>query len=224
MASSSIIPFYPLMPDLPELLLLRHGETEWNREGRFQGALDSGLTKRGRAQAVALGGLLRVLGAGPGTHRALTSPQGRALETARIALGPLGLEFRQEPRLAEIGMGEWTGLSRAEIDARWPGPAGEGVLDFYARCPGAERLAEVADRAGAVLGQIERPTVIVTHGITLRVLCALALSRDAARAEGIAVPQGCLARVAGGRLEVLGPEAGGLPALAPAVSSRPRGG
>ena len=73
------------MPDYPELLILRHGETEWNREGRMQGALDSPLTYVGRAQALAQGAALRAAGIGP--VRWFSSPQGRALETARLASG-----------------------------------------------------------------------------------------------------------------------------------------
>lgn len=211
-----------MMPDLPELLVLRHGETEWNRDGRFQGARDSPLTSRGRKQARELGRLLARLGVSPRSHAALVSPQGRALETAQIALGPLGIAAAEDPRLVEIGMGDWTGLKRAEIAARWPGPPGEGVLTFYARCPGGEALDAVAERAHAVLAGLEGPTVIVTHGITLRVLCALALGRGLDAAEGIAVPQGSLVRITGGQIAVIGPEA--LPQDAGDGSPRMTGG
>jgi probable phosphoglycerate mutase len=200
------------MPGLPELLLLRHGQTEWNREGRFQGARDSGLTELGRAQAVGIGAVLRSLGVGLGSHAALTSPQGRARETARIALGSLGIVAGEDARLVEIGMGAWTGLTRAEIDGRWPGEPGEGLLDFYARCPGGEPLGEVARRAEAVLSGLERPTVIVTHGITLRVLCALALGLPAEAGGTLPTRQDCLHRIVAGRLEVLAPALPG-PAL-----------
>jgi probable phosphoglycerate mutase len=188
------------MTGRPELLLLRHGETEWNAEVRFQGSSDSALTETGRAQAAALGGLLQRLGVGPDTHVALTSSQGRAVETARLALGPLGIEARHDPRLVEIGMGSWTGLTRQEIEARWPGPEREPILAFYARCPDGERLEDVAARAGAVLAGIDAPTVIVAHGITLRVLCALALGRDLAEAEHLFVPQGRVARIMDGQV------------------------
>ena len=194
-----------IVPGLPELLLLRHGQTEWNREGRFQGARDSRLTELGRRQAKGLGVLLRVLGVGPGSHAALTSPQGRARETARIVLGAVGMEAGEEPRLMEIGMGDWTGLTRAEIDGRWPGRPGEGLLDFYARGPGGEPLDEVARRAGAVLSGLDRPTVIVTHGITLRVICALALGLPPEKGGSLPTRQDCLHRIVTGRMEVLGP-------------------
>ena len=210
------------MRHLPELLLLRHGETEWNREGRFQGSADSVLTPRGREQAASLGRLLAGQGAGPGTHDAFASPQPRALETAWIALSPLGLEAVPDPRLAEIGMGCWTGLRRAEIAARWPGPEEEPVLAFYARCPDGERLGDVAARARGVLNELRRPSVVVTHGITLRLLCAMALGGTVEDAEGIRVPQGCLVRIARGRMEVIGSK--GLPDPTAAASPEARGG
>ena len=190
-----------------ELLLLRHGETEWNRAGRFQGSLDSPLTEAGRAQAAAMGALLARLGVSPATHAARTSPQGRAAETAAIALGPLGFAAGAEPRLAEIGMGAWTGLGRAEIAARWPGPPGEGLLDFYARCEGGEPLAAVAARARAVLASLSGPSVLVTHGVTLRLLCAAALGHGAAEAGAYPLRQGQVVRIAAGRMALL--DAGG---------------
>jgi probable phosphoglycerate mutase len=212
------------MRDRPELLLLRHGETLWNREGRLQGARDSELTERGREQARRLGRLLRGLGVSAATHGALASPQGRARETARLVLEPLGLRAQEDARLAEIRMGDWTGLLRAEVEDRWPGPEGEGVLAFYGRCPGGERLEEVAARAAAVLAEVRHPTVIVTHGFTMRVLCALALGRGPGEAEGIVVPQGSLARVAGGRIDVIAPGPDGLHADAGAASPGDAGG
>ena len=186
-----------------ELLLLRHGESLWNRERRMQGGLDSPLTERGEAEARAVGGLLGGLGVAPWSHRALASPQGRARATARLALGPLGLEARPDARLAEIGIGLWAGLTVAAIAARWPGPPGEPLLAFYARCPGGEGLEALASRAGALLRELRGPAVLVSHGITLRVISALALGLPPAAAEGLEVPQGALARLRGGRREVL---------------------
>ncbi len=205
----------------PELLLLRHGQTEWNRDGRFQGALDSPLTPEGRAQARAMGRALADLGVGPATHRARTSPQGRAAVTALLALAPLGLGATEDPRLAEIGMGDWTGLTRAEIAARWPGPEGEGFLAFYARCAGGEPLEAVAARARAALAALDGPAVVVTHGVTLRLLCAAAMGHGLAEAEGYALRQGCVVRLAGGRMEVLEP---GLPGAGAAASPDAAGG
>lgn len=198
---------------LPEILLLRHGETLWNREGRMQGERDSGLTDLGQDQAAAMGRLLRALGVGPGTHAARTSPQGRARETARIALAPLGLSAVPEPRLSEIAVGRWTGLTFAEIAAGWPGHPGEGTLASYARCPGGETLSGVASRAEAVLASLDGPAVLVSHGVTLRVLSAVALGLPLAAAENLACPQGSVVRLREGHWTPLTPAGSGLPGL-----------
>lgn len=210
---------------VPDLILLRHGETEWNRAGRFQGHRDSPLTSLGRAQAAAMGQLLAGLGIGTRTHRARTSPQPRALETARLALGPLGIRAEPDPRLMEIGMGRWTGLCRSEIDARWPPPpGGEGLLDFYARCEGGETLDAVAERAAALLRSLSGPTILVTHGVTLRLLCAAALGQGRREAGSYPFRQGQVVRIAGGRMTLLEPEAeipSGQPLPAASPESRP---
>jgi broad specificity phosphatase PhoE len=193
---------------VPDLLLLRHGETEWNRAGRFQGSHDSPLTPRGREQAVAMGRLLVRLGVSARAYRARTSPQPRAAESAVLALRSLGIAAVPDPRLAEIGMGRWTGLHRSEIDACWPPPpGGEGLLDFYARCEGGEPLAFVAERAAAVLRSLSGPTILVTHGVTLRLLCAVALGHGWAEAGAYPLRQGQVVRIAGGRMDLLEPEA-----------------
>ena len=208
----------------PELLLLRHGETEWNRQGRFQGAGDSDLTSVGRAQAHAMGDILKGLAVSAGSHVAKTSPQGRARATAQIALEPLGLVATAEPRLVEIGMGDWTGLSRPEINHRWPGPEHESLFGFYARCPKGEPLADVARRAQSVLDEQTDPLVIVTHGVTLRILCALALNRPLGFGGHLTLRQGCVVRIASGCLEILTPDSAALPVALLPGNTPPRGG
>ncbi len=169
---------------LPELYLLRHGETESNRERRLQGGLDSPLTARGRAQAEAMGRLLESRGVGPGTHRVLSSPQGRALATAELAFGHAP---ETDPRLREISMGDWTGLLRSEVDARWPGPPREHFLDFYARAPNGEGFDALWARCSAFLADLDRPAIVVTHGMTSRVIRTIAMGwgrSDMARLPG----------------------------------------
>jgi probable phosphoglycerate mutase len=197
------------VPNLPELIVLRHGETVWNREGRMQGACDSPLTARGVAQARAQGGLLAALGVRAGTFRAFSSPQGRARATADLALAPLGLAAVADARLREIGTGLWAGLTRADIEARWPGPPDEGLLAFYDRAPQGEGLAAAAARLADFLSGLDGPTVVVTHGLTSRLLRALALGLPPAAAEHLPGGQGVVHRIRAGRHEVLGGD--GLP-------------
>lgn len=160
----------------PELFILRHGETEWNRARRVQGRLDSPLTPLGRAQARAQGIILMQAGVSVATHDFITSPQGRAVATAELALNPIGASARHDARLCEIDMGRWQGLTMDEIGGGWPGVMeGETGLEWYDHSPGGERLADLQVRSAGVLSALSGPTVIVAHGILSRVLRTVAL-------------------------------------------------
>ncbi|SDE94197.1 histidine phosphatase family protein [Limimaricola pyoseonensis] len=194
----------------PEIYVLRHGETEWNAARRMQGGLDSPLTPLGRAQARAMGRALAARGITAVTHRVLTSPQGRARATAELALGP---DHAPEPRLREIAMGDWSGRDRAEIDRRWPGPPGEHFLDFYARAPGGEGFAALWARCALLLASLDGPAVLVTHGMTSRVLRTIATGGGRADLAALPGGQGVVFRVAQGRHELIpAPLAGGAEA------------
>jgi broad specificity phosphatase PhoE len=98
------------------LLLVRHGETDWNRERRYQGHADTPLNEAGRAQAVALAKLLR-----PEQLDAVyTSPLLRASETAGILAASFGLEARVLDALREIDVGDWQGMTVDEVRAQYP--------------------------------------------------------------------------------------------------------
>jgi probable phosphoglycerate mutase len=181
-----------------DFFLLRHGETVWNAAGRLQGALDSPLTPRGQAQARAMGRALASLGVSARSHRWISSPLGRAVQTAELARGapPDGLDAR----LAEIGMGDWAGLTLTDIDARWPGPPGEGLVDFYARVPGGESFASLTTRVRAALDDLRTPSVIVTHGITSRFLRGAVLGLPPAALGDLPGGHGVIFHCANGRV------------------------
>ena len=161
----------------PDLLILRHGETEWNLAGRMQGERDSPLTARGRAQAATQQCLLQRFGIEGWTP--WTSPQGRALATAQIALGPRAAELRPDARLREITMGAWTARKRSEIAATVPHLfRTEADLSWYDHAPGGEGLESLYARTGAFLSDLDTPAVIVTHGITSRMLRCHALGLE----------------------------------------------
>ena len=181
----------------PDLLILRHGETEWNRAGRMQGAQDSPLTAQGRAQASAQANILSRFGIEGWTLYA--SPQGRAVSTAQIAYGTRAGDMIKDPRLSEITMGTWTGRPRAEIVAQMPHLFEDGNdLGWYDHAPGGEGLAALYARTGAFLAQCTGPSVIVTHGITSRMLRCHALGLEAAEFADLPGGQGVVYHLSGG--------------------------
>ena len=144
-----------------EIVLARHGETEWSRDGRHTGNTDVPLTERGREQAAALAAALE----GRSFARVLTSPLSRAAETARLA-GFGDAEGRDE--LREWDYGAYEGRKTAEIREERPGWTlwTDGV-------PNGETAAEVAARVDAVLADlrtVEGAALVFAHGHLLRVL------------------------------------------------------
>jgi probable phosphoglycerate mutase len=145
------------------LLLARHGETDWNREGRWQGWADPPLNDRGREQAGELAEQLRRVP----FDAVYSSDLRRAHETAEIVAGP-GVPVVVDPDLREIDIGSWSGLTHEQIRERFPDgtrPDGE-TRDHHA----ARVRAAVERIARANLG---RRILVVTHGGTLRAVHGL---------------------------------------------------
>ena len=152
--------------DIPtSVLVLRHGESEWNAAGRWQGTEDPALTERGIRQAVAAGEAL-------GTFDAVwASTLQRASLTADIIAEQLGIgPVNLDERLVEVGYGPWQGLTRPEIEAGWP-----GFLADLRRPDGAEAYEEVVGRITAAFRDIAAASpggevLVVAHGGMLRAL------------------------------------------------------
>ncbi|WP_439156550.1 histidine phosphatase family protein [Yoonia sp.] len=158
----------------PELYILRHGETLWNAQDRMQGGLNSPLTDKGRAQAARQADLLdeRELSG----FNAFCSPQGRAFETAGIAVAPRIATIRTDDRLREIGVGAWQGRLRSELVVTGPmQDSPDGPLALYEQAPGGEGFDLLEVRCRAFLADLSGPAIVVTHGITSRMLRAIAL-------------------------------------------------
>lgn len=189
--------------NLPELYILRHGETVWNREGRMQGRMDSPLTETGEAQARAIGRLLQSKGLGPETHQVRSSPQGRARRTAEIAFGAIW-EIAEDDRLVEICVGDWTGRTRSEVLEADANALGEGdMMEFYANAPDGEGFAPMWARAREFLGELTEPTIVVTHGITSRFLRAVALGVDEHGIAELPGGQGVVHHIREGRTDLI---------------------
>jgi broad specificity phosphatase PhoE len=151
--------------------LARHGQTEWNVDGRRQGRLDSPLTPLGLLQARRHATLV----ASQQIDFIFTSPLGRARRTAEILGVTLGLSAQVLDDLAEVAHGEWSGLTSAEIDADWPGQRVARERDKYAfRFPGGESYADAEVRAGRALAEIARSgarrPLLVSHEMVGRML------------------------------------------------------
>jgi broad specificity phosphatase PhoE len=180
-----------------ELILLRHGETEWSAEGRHTGRTDVPLTARGEAQAAAVAPAL----AEHDIQAAFTSPAERAVRTAKLA----GLDSaKQDPDLWEWDYGGYEGLTTPQLRQQRHGWYlwRDGVIPGDAGHPG-ETVAQVGERADAVLRRV-RPlldsgdVVLVAHGHVLRVLTA--------RWLGLEPSAGRLYRLDTGTLSTLGTE------------------
>ncbi len=187
---------------LPPLYILRHGETEWNRDGRMQGHLDSPLTPLGRSQAARQNAILRrVLPAGA---EALASDSGRTVASARIALDGLGVALRTDARLREVALGDWQGLTLAEIETGWGRiTRGRDPIEWKFDAPGGEGLAAFAARIDAVLAELSGPAVIVTHGLTSRVLRCLALGMPPENLGALPGGQGVVHAIEDGKARLL---------------------
>jgi probable phosphoglycerate mutase len=151
----------------PRLVIWRHGRTEWNASGRFQGQLDPPLDQTGRAQAARVAPLLaRALPAGATV--VVSSDLSRATETAAVLVELLGVPLRTDTRLREHGLGSWEGLTRDEVATRFPEQYADWVAGRPVRGRGGENPAAVAQRAMAALTELPtaEAAVVVTHGGT----------------------------------------------------------
>lgn len=168
------------------LVMLRHGQTDYNLGSRMQGQLDTDLSELGRAQAVAaaevLGKLQPLL--------IVSSDLRRAFDTATRLAEQTGIQVRVDPRLRETHLGDWQGMTHTQIDAEVPGArlawredatwaphSGESRVDVAARSVPlvAELVAGVPEWGSAHSAEPERPIVLVAHGGLIAALSAALL-------------------------------------------------
>lgn len=187
---------------MPEpIYVLRHGQTEWNRERRVQGSSESTLTPLGVRQAEAQGRILTPIRAATPQLRLYCSPLIRTRETARHALPDIDdRQIMFDPRLAEVSMGAWEGHLRVDLEKDHPILA-DPLTSVFAQClsaPGGERFEDVLARVEAFLETIDGPSIIVTHGITGAVLRGVLLGLDFDGMSALDHGQGCVYRIDGG--------------------------
>lgn len=176
------------MMSLPPLYLLRHGETDWNRDKRIQGQLESELTERGQGHATRQGEILSRLPL-PDGIRAYCSPQKRTRQTAERALAPLGITPHFDARLKEVHMGDWQGLYYPDVIASSPALGQMGIVELCLSSSG-EGAAEMWARIDGFLAELEGPAIVISHGIALSFLRARARGLGVADMEGMERKQG----------------------------------
>jgi broad specificity phosphatase PhoE len=156
------------------ILLARHGETDWNREGRFQGWADPPLNATGRTQAVDLSVELMA----EDLAAVYSSPLRRAYETAEVVAASRGLEPVTVDALREVDVGSWSGLTRAEIEQRFPDQYARW-LDYGQGWEDGETYDEMAERVVRALLELSEAhdgerILAVTHGGPMRAASAFA--------------------------------------------------
>jgi broad specificity phosphatase PhoE len=181
-----------MRPDVT-IYFIRHGETEWNAEARYQGQADIPMNARGRAQAARNGETLRPLLPGIAEADYVASPLARARETMQIVRTILDLppdDFRIDDRLTEAHYGAWQGTLATDL----PRVDAEGLTartrdPFRWRPHGGESYEDLMARTVPWLDAIERDTVVVSHGGVSRVLRGHILGLDLKSVPLLDVPQ-----------------------------------
>ena len=193
---------------MPVLYYVRHGETDFNVEGRLQGRRDTLLNARGRQQAIECGNLLRDLFARErrraGDFAYVASPLRRARETMELLRTTLGLDrasYAIDDRLMEISYGDWEGLTLPEIEARMPGALAERERDKWDFAPpGGESYRELTNRISEWYAAMTRDTVVAAHGGGVRALMALLEVLPQEEATHAHVAQGVVYPFADGKM------------------------
>jgi len=168
----------------PEIVLARHGETEWSLAHRHTGRTDVPLTENGRRQAAAL----RERIAGREFERVLVSPLARAVETCELA--GLGANAESRAELIELDYGDAEGITTAQMRETVP-----GWSVWTHETPGAEALSDVAARLEPILEELRDAhgdVAVFAHGHVLRVLAALWIGMGPAGGSRLALSTGTL--------------------------------
>ena len=159
------------------LYIVRHGETDWNKMGKYQGIIDVPLNENGLNQAKACGEALKDIT----FDRILSSDLSRALVTAETIRGDRTTPITIDKRLRELNFGDWEAMLFSDIEARWPGLIDEMYLrPHLVKVPNGESFKDLQDRAWAGLEEFlnkndeEETLLIACHGGTIRtLLCKL---------------------------------------------------
>ena len=187
----------------PRILFVRHGETDWNAEGRLQGQRDIPLNALGREQAGIAGRTLASLVPYVGDLDFVASPLGRTRETMERLRAAIGLPpeaYALDDRLKEITFGSWEGLTWPEVRARDANAAAERERRKWDYVPPeGESYAMLLERVRPVIEGLTRETVLVSHGGVARVLLAMLCNVAPRQATSLDIWQGRVLVIKSGR-------------------------
>ena len=194
------------MKDL-SLYVIRHGQTDYNREGRLQGARDIPLNELGRSQAAGNGRRLAALpGFHPKAHAWVSSPLSRTRETMELVRENAGLDpkaYATNDLLIELSFGDWEGRTFPEIETDYPGIAEDRDSRKWEFCPpgdGAESYEMLAKRIDRFLESVSGPMVVVAHGGVIRALFNRIGGIEGDEAAMIDIPQDRILRIENGTI------------------------
>ncbi|MCS0502217.1 histidine phosphatase family protein [Ancylobacter mangrovi] len=191
----------------PRIYLVRHGETDWNLAGRLQGNQDIPLNDLGREQAAGTARVIERLSRDAGAPLDyVSSPLSRTSQTMAILRAKLGLApdgFRRDARLKEISFGRWEGATWTELRRRDPVSLAARKADPWNFVPpSGESYAMLAERVMAAIGEIERDSVVVTHGGVVRAMLHVLAGMPPEEAVWLPVRQGAVYLVENGAFEL----------------------
>jgi broad specificity phosphatase PhoE len=179
--------------DHPTIYFIRHGETDWNRDRRYQGQKDIPLNETGRAQAHRNGLALRAFLPAIAEADFIASPLGRTRETMEILRSELGLPagaYSIDPRLMELSYGVWEGTLQDDVRKNDPeGFAKRAIGPFRWRPEQGESYADLFARVSGWAETVGRDCVVVSHGGVSRCLRAHALGLDPEMIPELESPQ-----------------------------------
>jgi len=192
----------------PTIYYIRHGETQWNADGRLQGVQDTALNDLGRSQAAQAGRILADLLVRDGRDKSelpyVSSPLVRARTTMEIMRGALSLpvqDYATDDRLREIGYGQWEGFTLAEMQAADPVCFARRLADKWRVAPeGGETYEAVQRRMSEWYAQLKADTVVVAHGGTARALMVALGFETPQSASDLTIGQGVVYVFGDGRL------------------------
>jgi broad specificity phosphatase PhoE len=192
-----------LQNNLPTIYFIRHGETDWNKQGLIQGSIDTDLNAHGIEQAKEVARALSEKAGEFDRFDFVVSPQLRARQTMNYIATALKLdegEIKIEPRVRELGFGIWENRPFWELKDSPIYPA-DAETRYGWRPEGGESYADGVARVDDWLATVDRPTLVVAHGAVGRCLMGRVAGLLPAQIVSLKTPQGCYCRLQQGQID-----------------------